>query len=207
MKVSYAITCNNERFEVNRLIKVLSEEKVRARGDEIIVQFDSKSTIYSSIGATFEAAVDLIYQCDLSGDFASFKNTLKQQCKGDFIFFLDADEYPHPDLLISLPAILEMNPIDLILVPRTNLVHGITDEHIKQWGWVKDENERINWPDYQTRIIANKPEIHWENKVHERIVGYKTISQLPASTNYSLYHIKSIEKQEKQNNFYYGFTN
>jgi len=32
--------------------------------------------------------------------------------------------------------------------------------------------------------------------------GYKTIAQLPAYKDLALYHPKTIERQEKQNNFY-----
>lgn len=58
----------------------------------------------------------------------------------------------------------------------------------------------INYPDYQSRIIKNKPEILWKGSVHERIVGYKTSVELPAG--YELLHPKTIERQERQNQFY-----
>jgi hypothetical protein len=38
--------------------------------------------------------------------------------------------------------------------------------------------------------------------VHERIVGYNTLSVLPAEEQYCLYHPKQIERQEKQNAYY-----
>ena len=60
----------------------------------------------------------------------------------------------------------------------------------------------VNFPDYQTRIYRNSPEIKWEGKVHERITGTKTFTLLPAEEVWSLYHPKTIERQEKQNNFY-----
>ena len=28
-----------------------------------------------------------------------------------------------------------MNSVDVILVPRVNLVDGLTDEYIKKWNW------------------------------------------------------------------------
>ena len=54
----------------------------------------------------------------------------------------------------------------------------------------------------QRRIYKNKSEIKWEGVVHEKIVGYETISQLPLIEEYSLYHPKQIDKQIKQNEFY-----
>ena len=61
----------------------------------------------------------------------------------------------------------------------------------------------INWYDPQLRIFRNNGKIMFINKVHETLDGYKTISSLPYDTeDFCLYHIKSIEKQEKQNKFY-----
>jgi hypothetical protein len=60
----------------------------------------------------------------------------------------------------------------------------------------------INWCDYQWRIWRNKPEIKWVNKVHERLDGFKTYVTLPPQEEFSLYHPKTIERQEKQNNYY-----
>jgi len=60
----------------------------------------------------------------------------------------------------------------------------------------------INWCDYQMRIWKKKPEIKWRNKVHEVLEGHKTFSALPAQEEFALYHPKTIERQEKQNEFY-----
>jgi hypothetical protein len=40
-------------------------------------------------------------------------------------------------------------------VPRVNTVKGITQEHIQKWGWIVDNQGRVNWPDLQWRIYAN----------------------------------------------------
>lgn len=208
MKISYAITVNDEKRDLELLVKELNQLGVRQRGDEIIIQFDVKGKIFDSMGAIFESSVDKMYLFPLNDNFASFKNELKNNCTGDYIFQIDADEVPNKYLVHALPAILEMNQVDLYLVPRVNLVKGITPEHVKKWNWNIDSQNRINWPDYQTRIYANKSEIHWEGKVHERITGYNTISTFPIDTkDYALYHIKSIERQEIQNSFYDRLTN
>lgn len=60
----------------------------------------------------------------------------------------------------------------------------------------------VNWPDYQWRIWKNKPEIKWVNKVHERLDGFKTYTAMPDVEYFALNHPKTIEKQEKQNNYY-----
>ena len=58
------------------------------------------------------------------------------------------------------------------------------------------------WPDYQTRIFQNTKNIKWQGKVHERIVGFKTWAHLPEEEQWSLYHIKDVERQRSQNALY-----
>jgi len=135
--------------------------------------------------------------------FADWKNKLTSLCSGDYIVNIDADEIPNQYLVENLPSILELNPdIDVYRVPRVNTVKGITEEHIRVWGWRVNENGWINWPDRQMRIYKNTPEIKWESKVHETLVGFKTITDLPEMEELALYHPKTIEKQEKQNQLY-----
>ena len=98
--------------------------------------------------------------------------------------------------------VLDENPVDIVFVPRVNTVEGLTDEHIKKWGWKVDEKGWVNFPDYQTRIYKNTDDVKWMNKVHERITGYDTFSNFPAEEQWSLYHPKQIDRQEQQNEFY-----
>jgi hypothetical protein len=60
----------------------------------------------------------------------------------------------------------------------------------------------INWCDYQTRIVKITPSIKWINKVHEKLDGYKLFSTLPPQDEFCLIHPKTIDRQEKQNQFY-----
>ena len=200
MKISYAITVCNEVNEIKKLIPFLLENK--RQEDEILVLFDKQ-------GGTAEVWSYLQEQdikCEAKAfkhHFADWKNYLTTLCSGDYIFQIDADEMPDWYLLQYLPEILEANPDnDIYLVPRVNTVEGLTQEHIQKWRWNVNENGWVNWPDYQWRIWKNKPEIKWKNKVHEVLDGYKTYSTLPAEPEFSLKHPKSIERQEKQNNYY-----
>jgi len=120
-----------------------------------------------------------------------------------FIFQIDADEIPSDYLIENIKEFIEYNKdVDLFFVPRVNTVDGLTKEHIKKWKWQVSENGWVNFPDYQTRIYRRTSEIEWQGKVHERITGYNTLSVLPAEEQYSLYHCKQIERQEKQNDYY-----
>ena len=139
----------------------------------------------------------------LNGDFASFKNNLKDNCSGDYIFQIDADEYPDEYLMNMIESVIKMNDkVDVFWVPRINKVNGLTKEHIERWRWNIDDKNRVNFPDYQCRSFKNVKRIKWKNKVHEILTGHKSQSQLPANDEFCLIHVKDIKRQEKQNAFY-----
>jgi len=195
VSISYAITACNEHVELARLLELL-ENNIREE-DEIVIQLD----IDNATKEVREVANKYTAH-PLNGDFATFKNHLTKFCTKGYIFQIDADEYPNPFLIQSLPQILEYNPIDVILVPRINTVEGLTAQHVSQWGWNVDDKGWVNFPDYQWRIWKNNKRIKWVNKVHERLDGFETYSLLPQIEEYCLYHPKDIKRQEKQNQFY-----
>ena len=204
MTISYAITVCNEVDELKRLVTHL-RKYMRAQDEIVILHDTTKSTsnmedllnIYNG----FDSIV--VTSGEFKGDFADWKNKLNGECKGDWIFQIDADEYPHEILVSNLYNVVASCPdIDLIVVPRVNTVEGITDEHIHRWGWRVNDKGWVNWPDIQTRIYRNRPEVKWVGKVHERIMGDRKHAILDASEIWALYHPKTIDKQEKQNNYY-----
>jgi hypothetical protein len=193
--ISYAITACNEHRELFLLLEVL-RNNIRQE-DEIVIQLDSNAT-----EKVKTIARDYI-EFPLNKDFASFKNNLSKHCTKDYIFQIDADEYPHTYLISNLADILEYNQtIDVFLVPRINTVSELTEQHIQKWGWRVDDKGWVNFPDYQWRIWRNKNSIKWINKVHERLDGFQEYSVLPQSEEYCLFHPKDISRQEKQNALY-----
>ena len=198
MKISYAITVCNELEEIKRLIPFLLEHK--RPEDEIVVLWDENGDL-----KVWEYIISIPeprhFRDYFNKNFSEWKNKLSLVCEGDYIFQIDADEVPNSSLIENLPAILENN-VEVILVPRVNTVQGITQQHIQHWGWRQNEKGWVQWPDYQWRIYKNTPNIKWKNKLHEVLDGFKTYSNLPEMEEYALYHPKTIEKQEKQNNFY-----
>lgn len=204
MKISYAITVCNELEEIEKLIKFLHSNK--RTEDEICVLLDKpKASDYLLNQLYRYSSANWIFlkESSFSGHFADWKNELTKICSGDYIFQIDADELPTEDLISNLPYILEINPeVDVFLVPRVNTVEGLTQEHIHQWRWNVNEKGWVNFPDYQWRIYRNIPNIKWKNKVHEVLEGFKTSTLLPAEEEYCLYHPKTINRQERQNNYY-----
>ena len=200
--ISYAITIKDELKELEVLTAKLSQYK--GENDEIIVIRDSTENNLDIKKYLDNQSEIKSYDFLFENDFSELKNFMNSCCSKEWIFNIDADELPHDNLLGSIHEILKMNQtIDAIWIPRINIVNGITYEHIQKWGWVVNEKGWINWPnDAQCRIYKNSPDIKWTKKVHEQLVGYKTISKLPDVEELSLYHIKDIKKQENQNNYY-----
>tara|TARA_R110000803_G_scaffold57060_2_gene114864 strand:+ start:1094 stop:1723 length:630 start_codon:yes stop_codon:yes gene_type:complete len=206
MKISYAITVCDEFIEIQNLLKFIIENK--RVFDEVVVLVDMTKNGPTSelLGylhkLSYNNYITLLEQ-PFNNHFADWKNMLTKSCKGDYIFQIDADELPSVSLIENLPFILEANADnEVYLVPRVNTVEGLTEDHISLWGWSVNDKGWVNWPDYQWRIWKNKPEIKWKNKVHEVLEGFKTYAQLPSIEEAALYHPKTIERQEKQNNYY-----
>jgi len=196
--VSYAVTACNEHEELERLLLLLDLHIQEE--DEIVVQLDISAT--DEVKKVLENFAIKVIEFPLNNDFASFKNNLSEHCDRDYIFQIDADEFPQVELLLNLPSILETNfDTDVFLVPRINTVEGLTPEHIQKWGW-KVENNRVNFPDYQWRIWKNNGNITWKNKVHEVLQGYNSLTDFPPIDELCLIHPKTIVRQEKQNEYY-----
>lgn len=205
INVTYAITVCNELEEITRLVDFLLPRI--GEEDDILIQYDE-----SGVTKEVKSYLDIVSQLNkkvsvvgfpLNNDFATFKNNLKNHAQGIFIFQIDADEQPHEYLVTNMSQLLEANKdVDLFFVPRVNTVTGLTSEHVQKWGWKLNEEGWVNWPDVQTRIYRRTSQIEWVGKVHERIVGYNTMSILPLEEIFSLKHPKDIKRQEKQNEYY-----
>ena len=203
MTISYAIPVCNEHVELERLLSFL--RRTVKEGDEIVVLCDEGNTTVE-VSRVLDKYADRIsiYENPLNGDFAQQKNYLNNKCTGDWIFQIDADEYPNKHMCNALSQLLEINPdVEAYWVSRINTVKDLTQEHIQKWGWNVNDKGWINFPDSQMRIYKNNPKtIYWTKPVHEQLVGYKQFAVLPSDEEYCLYHPKDIKRQEKQNKLY-----
>ncbi len=201
--ISFAITTHNEGEYIRDLLDQLVPH-CEQTGDEIVVVDDNSTDVLTQNLLYDYADRDMIqlYNHELNHDFGAHKNFLNSKCNGKYIFQVDADEKFNNNLLTYLHDIIDNNDIDLYLIPRINIVNGLTDQDIRGWGWRINDKGWVMFPDYQTRLYKNIPEIKWEGKVHERIVGYKTTAPLPEEEEWCLYHIKDIDRQRKQNDYY-----
>ena len=202
MKISYSILVHNETKTLEKLLQSLITYKQPQ--DEIVVLDDySDDEKTKAILDYYTSAEGVISeQRNLVGDYGTQKNYLKSMCSGDYSFNLDADEMITHWFMKDIHEILEGNEVDLIFVPRINTVEGITEQHVRSWGWSINEKGWINYPDWQGRIFRNRPNIRWEKPVHEQLTGFQTYAHLPQEQKYSIVHPKTIERQELQNKKY-----
>ena len=206
MKISYGITVHNEADELKKLLNVLIDNIDSE--DEIVVCVDGDVDAVRFELDVFtqkyhQQNLIKVYQRKLGKDFSAQKNSVIENSTGDYIFHIDADEYPNEILIQQLKQILEMNDdVDLIWIPRVNTVEGMEQQHIQKWGWRINEKGWVNYPDYLSRVFRNDENIRWTRPLHEIITGCKTYAHLPPQEELSLYHPKTIEKQEQQNMFY-----
>lgn len=201
MKLSYGITVCNELNEIKNLISFLKDNI--HKDDEIVVLFDSMNGSYEVRDFLKTLSLDCKIYMDskFNNNFSDWKNLLNSKCDGDYILQLDADEMIPKILIKNLRLIIETNPnVDLFLLPRINIVDGITDDDISKWNWYVNSKGWINWPDQQGRLY--KKGMIWGGRVHERISNFKTVSGFPLEENFAIIHNKDIERQRRQNNYY-----
>ena len=214
MKISYLVGVHNESVELKFLLnKLISNITSNHPTDEIVI-LDDYSTDVATVDIlnwTKQFSFIKILQNHLNGDFGSHKTVGSRACSGDYIVNFDADEYPSDGLLENLHVLIESNPtIELYLVPRVNIVRGITEEDRQKWGWHVGRIQEfgdlpiINWlsGDHQARIYKNDVRIHWYKKVHESVTGHTTVAKLPIEVECAIIHDKTIDRQRIQNTLY-----
>ena len=185
MQLSVIILTHNEQKHIRDCIA-----SVRNFADEVLV-LDSNST---------DRTAELARACDARVEFRAFDNYAAQRnhaielARGDWIFFIDADERATPEFEKELLAAINGQPNDHrpqtadrtvgFWVPRRNIIFG---KEIKFTGWS---------PDYQPRVMKKGSarfdparEVHelvlWEGEVgylREPLIhyNYETLAQFRA---------------------------
>jgi glycosyltransferase involved in cell wall biosynthesis len=211
--ITFLITSKDEINELKILLPRLIDVVEKNPGDEIVIlnDFTQNTDLVDYLYEFSKKPSVSVYYRPLNNDFSAQKNFGTEKSKCDWIFQIDADEYPHDFLLNNIHELIQSNPnVDLYRVPRVNILHGLTDEHAKKWGWSVTKLTEypdvsvINWHngDRQSRIYRRNENIRWNKRLHETIVGAGSVGELPVQVQFSLIHEKTIERQEQQNAFY-----
>jgi hypothetical protein len=197
VKISYAICVCNEDREVKSLINFLL--KVKDEEDEINILLDSKNGTMEarSVLESFGDKI-VVNEREFDGKFSDHRNYHASKCSGDYIFVIDADEMPQEALIVNIKTF----DGDIMYIPRINICPGYTADWLDQHKFQLNEMGWINFPDYQGRYYKNNGEIKWENDLHERLTGSENVARLDAKPLVSLLHIKTVERQDKQGEYY-----
>jgi hypothetical protein len=202
MKLSYAICVCDEAFELRNLLAFLVE--VKDPEDEINVLVDTGRVTdkVRKVLGKYKSEI-VVHEREFCGNFSTHRNYHNSLCTGDYIFVIDADEIPMETLVRNVKTMITESKSELIYVPRLNICPGYTQKwNTNKHGFNINENGWINWPDHQGRIYKNSSQIEWANGVHETVTGAEGVVALQPNPQLALWHVKTVERQDRQHDFY-----
>ena len=203
MKISYAICVCHEAKELDTLLGFITH--VKDKTDEIVILVD-RTNVTREVQNVLNAYDGKIILCgrEFDNDFSEHKNYLNSKCSGDYIFNIDADEVPTELFVKSMRDIIKRENPDVLFIPRINICLGQTQAFLDKHNFKTNEIGWVNWPDFQGRLYKNKEGIKWISEVHEVIGGpaCKVRKIFEANPNYALMHVKTVKRQNMQNELY-----
>jgi len=145
MTISALVLAKNEEEMIEGCLKQLNF------ANEIIV-LDQNST--DNTLKIVRKYTDRIFKSS-ANDFAQNRNTLKDQAKGRWLLYVDADERLSQELIKEIKIAISKNECSAFYIPRKNYVLG---KWVRHGGW---------WPDYAPRLFAKSKLEKWQGVVHE----------------------------------------
>ena len=182
IKISACYIVKNEEDNLK-----LSIDSLKRSVDEIVV-VDTGSTdgtieIAKSYGAK-------IIKTLWEDDFSKPRNVALEEATGDWIIFLDADEFfAFPEKV--RPAIKKLSKNDSIMIPRINID--------------KDNNNSEISRDWCLRIFRNADHLRYRGIIHENVADIKSgdLSYVFGNENLTIYHtgygLQVIESKLRRN--------
>ena len=151
MKPSVIIIAKNEEQMIEDCLK-----SVRQLADEIIL-VDSGSTDKTiEIAKKYSARIISLPTEKL--EFAKWRNAGLKAAKGDWVFYLDADERVTPELQKEIEKAIGDTKYVTYAIPRRNYYLG----RKMHYGGA--------WPDYVKRLFFKEKLRYWERELHENPV-------------------------------------
>ena len=150
LKISACCMVKNEEKNLPH-----SLESVRLAADEIIVVDTGSTDRTIEIAESFDAK---IIQTAWQDDFSTPRNMAIDAATGDWIIFLDADEFFVNPKKVKL-AIEKYTGKDAILIPRINIDEASGNSEMSR--------------DWCARIFKNAPHLRYRGLIHENITDIK----------------------------------
>ena len=142
--------------------------------EQIVVDTGSKDRtveLAESMGAR-------VYHFSWIDDFAAAKNYAIERAEGEWIIFLDADEYFSAGDAQKVAILLEQ------------LENTETDSVMTSWVTLMEDGT-VSAIGSQIRIFRNRPEIRYKRRIHEQLVaenGIRALHMLDATGNLFILH-------------------
>jgi len=165
--------CNKDVVKLSQCMIVKNEESniERALGWAKPVAYEQIIVDTGSVDRTVELAEQLgakVYHFEWINDFSAAKNYAIEQATGNWIAFLDADEFFSDEDTAKL-------------MEKLKYIENYPDElgniTVLRMPWVQLNDSGEAFAVYkQSRIFRNLKEIRYVNKIHEHLTGFGTIS-------------------------------
>ena len=145
MTISALVLTKNEEEMVEGCLRQLKF------ADEIVIVDQNSKDHTLKIARKY---TDRIFKSG-ANDFAQNRNILKDQAKGKWLLYVDADERLPQGLVKEIKIAISKNEFGAFYIPRKNYVLG---KWVRHGGW---------WPDYAPRLFEKSKLEKWEGVVHE----------------------------------------
>lgn len=142
-----------------------------AGAEEILVIDDHSSDGTKELA---EAAGARVIRRALAGDYAAQRNFASREARGDWLFYLDADERLNPALMTAIRAFMESGPQRAGVVRRVNYAFG----RRHRFGVLR--------PDLVARLFPRN-QVVWKGAVHEAPVSELPLQRLAGRLEHFTY--------------------
>jgi len=177
-KISACIICQDEEYYIERALK-----NIYKYVNEIVVVDGGSQDKTLEICKKYNCK---IFERPFDYHFADQRNFGQQQCKYDWVLWLDADEYFNEKFLIDLQKIIHKNP------------SHCDGYHINIYTYFDNKFA------CQTNrgCLLRRLDTYWVNRTHEHICSSNNKKFIMLQEDYKILHKKSLQRQQYNNLLY-----